>query len=291
MSVVGEAVVGTSKVNVVDDTGKDEVTMFNVDNLVVDRPLRVTMFDNATGEVIVTVDQIENPSLECGGEQVIKNDAIGSPIAIFDRSKTSRFSAENSVLSLGLAAAQFGSKKELADATNKMRAPKFEVITVSGTDELVLSEVPFGPAGAEIRYVYLLGADRSISKKFEVGADPTTNFSIDASGKKITLPTGADIKATDRFAIWYEYETDAAVRVMNNGNNFARSGKFDVEVLFADLCNQDVKYYGHIIFPKGKLDNNVTFNLTTEGNHPFAFSGMTDYCSDDKNQFYYIIPQ
>ncbi len=285
MSKIGKAAVGTAVV------GKDEENMFNVDTLVVDRVLRVTMFDNASSEVIFTADQIENPSLECGGEQVVKNDATGAPIATFDRSKTSKFSAESSVLNLSMAAAQFGSRKEVASAAGKLRSPKFEILSPDASGELALSAVPVGTPGAEIRYVYLLNKDKSISRKFEVGADAAENFSVSAAEQKITLPTGAGAQPSDRFAVWYEYETEAAVRVANDGNRFPRAGRFDVEVLFADICNQDVKYYGHIVFPKGKLDSNVTFTLTSEGNHPLSFTGMSDYCDDDKNQFYYIVPQ
>lgn len=267
---------------------------FNIDNLLVDRVLRVTMFDATTGAVNFTASQVENPSLECGGEQVIAVDAVGAPIATFDRSKTSKFTAENSHINLGMLATQLGTTKEVGDATAKIKTPKFEIVTVgetAGTPNatITLTETPVGVTGAEVKYIYLLNADKSIGTKFEVGETPATNFSI--SGKVITLPTGASIKATDKIAVWYEYEEENAVKIVNSGDKFAPSGKFDIEVLFADVCNQETKYYGHIIFPKGKLSGNVTNALTTEGKHPLEFDGQSDYCDDDKTQFYYVIPQ
>ena len=39
--------------------------MFNVENLIINRILRGTLFDKATGEVIFSIDQISDPSLEC----------------------------------------------------------------------------------------------------------------------------------------------------------------------------------------------------------------------------------
>lgn len=265
---------------------------FNVENLVVDHVLRVTKFDNETGDVEFTADQVENPSLECGGEQVIAADSLGAPIATFDRSKTSKFSAETSVISLGLLAAQVGSEKEAATADAKIKTPKFEIVTVGApASKITLSEVPVGVAGAEVKSIYLLNKDRSISQKFEVGADAEHNFSVTAADKTITLPTGAEIVSGDRIAVWYEYESENAVRVVNSGNKFTTSGRFDVEVLFADVCNENVKYYGHIIFPKAKLDSNFTQTLTTDGKQGFSFSGMSDYCDEDKTQFYYVIPQ
>lgn len=267
---------------------------FNIDNLLVDRVLRVTMFNGTTGAVNFTANQVESPSLECGGEQVIATDAVGAPIATFDRSKTSKFSAESSHINLGMLATQLGTSKEIGTPETKIRTPKFEVLTVGAVADVVntsvsLTETPVGATGAEVKYIYLLSPDKSISTKFEVGATPATNFSI--TGKVITLPSGTTFLATDLIAVWYDYDEENAIKIVNSGTKFAPSGKFDVEVLFADVCNQETKYYGHIIFPKGKLSGNVTNALTTEGKHPVEFDGMSDYCDDDKTQFYYVIPQ
>ena len=267
---------------------------FNIDNIVVDHVLGVDKFDLATGALIWSATEIEEPSLECGGEQVIKNDALGSPIATFDRSKTSQFTAANSLLNLSMMADDFGATKEVVSEENKITSPGFDIVTIGGTAEtpattITLSHTPVGVEGATVKYIYLLTADKGIAKKFEVGADPTTNFSI--SGATITLPTGSELKSTDIIAVYYEYETDSAIRIVNNGNKFSEVGKYIVRVMFADACNQALKYYGYIVFPKAKSNISKTYTFTAEGTHPIDFSGMNDYCDKDKTQFYFVIPQ
>ena len=42
------------------------------------------------------------------------------------------------------------------------------------------------------------------------------------------------------------------------------------------------------MIPKGKIDNNFTINLTTEGNHPFSITAMKDYCSEEEQLCYVL---
>ena len=88
----------------------------NIENLLINRVVRGTLFNRLTNEVIFSLDEISNPTLECGGEQVYATDALGQNIAAFDRSKTASFSGENAMFNFGLMAAQFGSDKETASS-------------------------------------------------------------------------------------------------------------------------------------------------------------------------------
>lgn len=267
---------------------------FNYETLLIDRPIRGTLFDKTTKDVIFTADQIMNPSLEVGGTQVFITNGIGSRLAILDREKTSKFSAENSQINLGIFSAQAGQAKTLATDSVPIIAPKFEMITVgysSGTTvnlTITLEETP----STALTTIYRLNPDRSISDKFTVDTTAAaTKFSI--TGKIITLPVTPTpvIKNTDQFAIWYDYSATTAVEITNSGDNTSMGGIFDLEVLFLDYCDPNTKYYGHIIFPSVKLDPSFTINFTTEGTHPFSFEAMLDNCSTDKKMFQFIIPE
>lgn len=271
---------------------------FNIENLIVDRPLRATLFDKTTSEVIFTIDQITDPSLECTTESAEVRDAIGSKIAEFDRSKDASFSGSNAIISLGLMAAQFGSNKEVASTTNKIVVPKFEIIELGETGGVVNGNITLAETPkTALKYIYRLASDKSISEKIEAGATATTEFTI--SGKEITLPTTPAVAyvATDRFAVWYDFECDGsseglgAVRVSNMAEAFARGGKIDIEVLFADICNPNVKYYGHIVSNNAKMDGNVSLTFNNETTHGFSIKIMQDYCSTNKKLFDIIIPE
>lgn len=263
------------------------------DTLIIDRPSRFTLFDKTTKGVIFTADQIMDPSLEIGGVQTFVTNSIGQRIATFDREKTAKFSANNSQINLSIMAAQMGQLKTLATVEAPIIAPKFEMFTVgfsSGSTvnlTLTLDETP----STALTYIYRLNPDRSIADTFTVDtAAAATKFSI--SSKVITLPVTPDpvIAATDVFAVWYDYSASSAVKIVNSADLTAMGGIGDLEILFADFCNPNTKYFGHIIFPSIKLDPNFTIGLTTEGNHPFAFESMLDNCSTDKEMFHFIIP-
>ena len=266
--------------------------MFNLENLVINRPLRGTMFDKGTNEVLYSVDQLSEASLECSGEQVYVTDALGKNIAAFDRSKNATFSATNALINLGLAAAQMGTDKEVADESSTILSPVFEAIQIgesAGTvnKTITLSKKPAGPANAEITHIYLMDSQKGIRKqKYDLG-EGADCFQI-ADGV-ITLPTSVEFAAADEIAVWYETASDNAVRITNSADAFAKGGKFVLEVLLADICDPNVEYYGYVVFNNAKMDNNVTLGFNNEATHAFTINAMQDYCSKNKELFQIIV--
>lgn len=260
--------------------------MFNIDNLVINRPVRGTFFDGATSDVLVSIDQITEASLECSGEQVYVNDAIGQKIASFDRSKDATFTCTNALINFGLMAAQFGSDKKVASAEDKIIVPAFELIEVKGAaDTITLQHTP----ASDVKYIYATNKDKSRSVKYEVAtAASETAFSI--SDKTITLPTGK-FSVGDRVAVWYDRESENAMELTNSTTKFAKSGRFVLEALGCDICDQSTEYYIYIIFNNSKLDNNVTVDFSNEANHQFTVNALQDYCSIDNKLFSIVVAE
>ncbi|MEG1502113.1 MAG: hypothetical protein RR370_01850 [Synergistaceae bacterium] len=273
--------------------------MYIIEDLLIDRALRGTMTDKGTGEVIFTIDQVKDPSLECSGETVYSTDAVGSKIAAFNRSKDATLSGANAIINFGMMAAQLGSDKTLATADKKITVPKFQIIQPvesGGVKKLNLKKVPVGAAGAEIKYIYALHNGRSIAKKYEVGATGATQFTVNAASKTIILPTSAEITEKTYFGVWYNYEADGsagngAVEISNRADAFAKGGVFDLEVLFVNPCNPNEKIYGHILFGNAKMQDNLTLNISNEAEHGFTVECMQDYCNPDRQLFTMIIPE
>lgn len=268
---------------------------FNINDLIIDRPLRGTLFDKASGDVIFTIDQISDPSLECTTEAAEVRDAIGNLITEFERSKNASFTGSNALVNLGLMAAQFGSDKELASSDNKIVTPRYEMIELGATSGEVNTTITLNNEPTEdLKYIYRLAPDKSIAEKYEVGATPTTNFSV--NGKVVTLPTSPEFTAKDRFGVWYKYEADGSenlgsVKISNTAETFSKGGVFDLEVLFADVCNPNIKYHGHVVSQNAKMDGNVTIGLNNEAAHGFTVKIMQDYCETQRNLFDIFVSQ
>lgn len=271
---------------------------FNKDNLIIDRAIRGTMKNKTTSAILWTVDQIKDPSIECTGETVYALDSIGSKIAGFERSKDATLTFVNSVFNLSLSAAQFGSTKSVASSTNKITVPKYETIVLGATGGTVNTTITLAETPkTALTKIYKLDTDGSILEEIVAGATATTQFSI--TDKVITLPTtpaSGAYTATTKFGIWYDYECSdseglGAVKVSNNASEFPTSGVFELEVLFADICNPATKYHGFVVFGNAKLSSNTTINLTTEIQQNVQIDCMQDYCDPERTLFDIIIPE
>lgn len=270
---------------------------FDINNFVIDRVIRGTMLSTADDSVLWAINQIEDPQITVNADSVDAVDAIGVPIMTFERAKNAEFSASNSLIDLGLLAAQSGSAKRLAAAGsgNTILVPHFQEFTwVNGAD-VTLDYVPVGTAGAEVAYIYDLNGDGSLGKKYTADAAAGEDkFKVVANTKKITPPT--NITTAKKAWCVYYYTADGtadlgAVLVANDAKNFPTAGKFIMEVLGADTCNITTKYYAYIVFPQAKLMSDFDLTFSTDGKHPFTIKAMQEYCSDDKTLFSIYVPE
>ena len=264
----------------------------NINNFVVERPLRGAMMNTDTGDMMWTITQIENPSIKCSGETKDAVDAIGNPIMTFNTSKKAEFTATNSLFDLSLASAQFGTTKVDASEGATIIATKFEEFTLADSQtELTLAKVPYGTAGAEIKKIFSLNSDNSKNKSFSLGTTTATatTFLLDATSKKITLPTG--LTAGTVIFIQYEYAAVSGSKITNSAANFPTAGKFILEVMGADVCNPSKKYYAYVIFPNSTLTSDVDITFSTDSKHALTIKCNQFYCDAQKKLFDIIIAE
>lgn len=267
---------------------------FNVNELILDRVRSLTAHDLSNGEMLFRLTSLEDPSLQTSAESEEVVDAIGALITNLYRAKKATFSASNSLLSLDLAAAQFGAKKEVAGeevdgVVKKITVPTYEIITVAdGATEVTLKKAPVG----EVKYIYAL-ANNEIATRYTAGsAASATEFVIDETGK-ITVPTGM----TGKIYVEYVYETDGsekngANRIVNKTSEFPEACSVKIYAYFRDKCNENLVYSGVIIANKAKLNpESVELALTSTGKHPFELQMMRDYCDDEAELFSIIIAE
>lgn len=248
--------------------------MFNKNELILDKVRSLVAHDLETKEMIFRLTSLEDPSLQCTAEGEEITDAIGAVITTLYRAKKATFSATNSLISLDLAAAQYGAKKEVGSATNKIVDRKYEIITIPAEAATVkLQNKPVG----DVLWIYSI-SNGEIGTAYKAGADASaTEFVIDEEGT-ITLPTGL----TGKVYVEYDFENENAVRIVNRASQFPEACSLTIYAYFKDKCNENLVYSGKIISPKAKLNpEQVELALTSTGKHAFEFTMMKDYCSEE----------
>lgn len=253
----------------------------NLNNIIVDRVLR-GVFTDKKDNIIFSLNQIQDLSLNQTSESQEVTDAFGVSIMELMRSKALEASANNAIYDFGLLAAQYGTEKVTATAEEKIVVPTMESFEVEGT-EYTLKNTPVTAPTA----IYELNGDSTLGAKYVAGtAASDTEFAY--SDGKITLPTGVETGA--EMFVMYEYESDSAIEVVNSANNFAKMGKMTFECLVYDVCDPETKIFAYLILPRFQLSNDFDWSIGGD-NQQHAFSGKAhvDYCSKDKKMVRVVI--
>lgn len=249
---------------------------FNKNELILDRVRSLTAHDLSTNEMLFRLTQLEEPSLNCTSEGEQVTDAVGAVITTMYRAKQAEFTATNSLLSLDLAAAQYGTKKVTGETSAEILDYTYEILTVTTADTagVNLAHTPANPT--EIKFAYEV-VDGGLGKSFAAGAAPSaTEFQINEG--KLIPPTGFEGK----LFVEYTYKNENAAMVRNSASNFPEACSVIVYAYFRDVCNENIVYSGKIIIPKAKLNpESIELALTSTGKHPFTFTIQKDYCSEE----------
>lgn len=250
----------------------------NLNNIVVDRVLR-GVFSDKNDNIIFSLNQVQDLSLNQTSESQEITDALGVSIMELMRAKALEASANNAIYDFGLLAAQYGTEK--VEVGTKVTAPAMETIEVPAakdggtTIEIELAHMPTKAPAA----VYVLNGDSTLGAKFVSGtAANDGEFAYNAG--KITLPKTA--AGLDVF-VMYEYETEKAMEVVNSANKFAKMGKMTFEILAYDVCDPETKLFGYLILPRFQLSNDFDWSIGGDSQqHAFSGKAMVDYCAKDK---------
>ena len=269
----------------------------NLNELLLDRVRSLTAHDLSTKELLFRLTSLEDPSLSCTAEGEEVTDAIGALITTLYRAKKATFSASNSLISLDLAAAQYGAEKEITGVTeiddkgtklDKVIDYTYEIKEIVD-GKVTLANTPIttkvdGKDVSCVRYIYAVENGQTSTKYAYGDAVSATEFTI--SGKEITVPTGM----TGKVYVEYQFENTNALRIVNKAASFPEACEVVIYAIFRDKCNENVKYAGKIICPRAKLNpEQVELALTSTGKHAFEFTMMKNYCDEDGDLFTIIV--
>lgn len=254
---------------------------FNKNEVVLEKVKQASLYDLETGILLNRLTSIEDPTLNTTAEKEEVVDAQGETITEIYRAKKATFSGSNSLLSLDLAASQFGTKKEIASADKKIQNYVAETLTIKD-GQVKLTNIP---VEGSIKYIYIIeGGD--IGESYKVGAAATENEALVATDGTITVPTSV---TEGKVYVEYPYESEEAVRIVNKSGEYPTAGKLVILALFRDKCT-DKTILGSIICPKAKLNpESVDLSLTPTGKHPFEYTMMKNYCDDEAELFEIVL--
>ena len=254
---------------------------FNVNEVVLEKVKQASLYDIESGELLHRLTSIEDPSLNTTAEKEEVVNAQGETITDIYRAKKATFGGSNSLFSFDLAASQFGAEKEVASADNKIINYIAETLTIAN-GQVKLSKTP---VEGGIPYIYIMESG-DVGESYAVGAAATEDEAVVAADGTITVPTSI---TEGRVYVEYPYESEEAVRVVNRAGEYPTAGKLVILALFRDKCTDKV-ILGSIICPKAKLNpESIDLSLTPTGKHPFEYTMMKDFCSDDDKLFEIVL--
>lgn len=260
---------------------------YDLSNFVIDRVIRGIMKSSADDSVLWSINQITNPSLSCSTDTTDAVDMLGTPIVTFERAKTVEFSAENALFDLGLFAAQGGAEKEIATSDKKIVVPTFEEVEVTDPEATVtLKHVPVG----KLTEIHILKGDSTLGTRYTNGTQASASEFVQSEGSaEITLPTG--LTKGDTLIVFYDYESEAAVSVTHTAKDFPKAGKFIMEVLGCDVCDQTTLVHAYIIISNAKLTSDFDITFSTDSTHPLTIRCNQNYCDKQKKLVQIVIPK
>ena len=263
-----------------------------INNFIVDRITRVVGFDNSDN-VLFAINQATDLSINVASETAEAVDQLGSPIVVFNRSKTCEVSMNNAIFDMDLLAVQAGmegGKQQAATGVGVIEVPMFEeIIFAEGTTSYTLAKTPIDAAAVKL---YKLNGDGTFGTSYTMDTDASdTAFAL--SETTLSAPTGLVNK--DRLMVVYTYNADGtdgngAVTVINSAKNFPKVCKLVIECLGVEACAPEEMIFMYIIFPSFKPSADMDWTVSTDGQHPFNGTAQQDYCDPDKVLYKVVIP-
>lgn len=272
--------------------------MFTINNIVIDRILRGTMFSTSTREALWSVSQITNFSISVTTDSQDAVDATGTPIHRFYRAKQCEITAENALFDFGLMAAQGGGDQALVSstATKKFNVPIFDEIEMASATSATLTHTPVLPAGETyaVPFVYVLNGDGTLGKKMTCGSTAAEGV-FTQTGTTLTFAAN-ELSVGNTIIAFYEYEANGtsgsqAVRLQNTAKDFPKAGKFVIEALGVDPCSPTDLIYFYLILPNASLSPDLDVDFASDSTHSFALTANQAYCDKTKLLYEIVIPE
>ena len=250
------------------------MALFTIDGVAVDRIHKALGIDPTTGEIIYVLTQLTEATLEITAESKDMVDKDGTLIKKIYTGKTGTFSATNAFLDANIIAQASGSKKEVATAAAKIKAPVVHdvkntpdntSVVIDGLIEDTVKIIGESASGALID-TYTLGTIASATE-FVVAND------------RVTLPVGVDSQVA-KFVIIGEREMSEGAKVVNMSDQFPETITLLLQCITIDPCTPNVRRATYIKIPSFQPSPDLTFTLSTDAQLDYTGDIQTAYCAE-----------
>lgn len=251
--------------------------------------------EDSAGNLKWLVNQIEDFEISVDGETKTKVDAQGSTIFSITQAKKCEVGFNSSLLDLNIIAEMNGSEKEIASEENKIVTPKRQIIEITSSNRtsIVLAKSVYNSGTTETPVYKLVVAtltpDGSQKKGFKQGTSVSSGIYTYTSGTKTLTFADGDLAEGDKLLVIYDYETSAAVQVVNSADKFPDAAKATFLIEGSDVCDQTKLLYCWCVFPSTKMSVSSTIKFDLEDTLPVKLECAYSYCSDDKELYRIVI--
>lgn len=267
---------------------------------------RFTLFDRTSDDLLLMLEDLPDFTLSQTVDSQEQTGKRGTVLSVMDRNKGVNGSGNNAYVVINALAAQVGADLEYATKDAPLAVPHMEKLKVAADGTVTLSYEPVGEAGVEVPAIYSATVDLTQDKKYTIGAAVSaTEFTYDTTTKKISLPvvpakeavgtegeTGYQpateatpvFKPGDVVIVPYRRKATVGVKITNDAEKFAKSGRGVLDMTASDICNDNIKRHVVIELPYIHMDGNFDLAGGDEVmKHPFGFRSMPDPCSVGKS--------
>lgn len=271
--------------------------MANITTVIPDIITRIVGRDRLTSEILFITGKVTNGQLQTDAQEVVKNDAEGTPIKKWMNAKTATFSGDETYWNLDLYSEQLnGEGKTIGTTGNGVIVPISDTIkTYGSTDTLTSYVLKYSAAnvGTESNPAYKISVctvdnNGAPIKKFVMGQAAAAGVFTYTSGTHTITFAEGDIAVGDKLFVQYDFNSENCTAVFDSADKFPKNIEIVVEGTFADACDNAV--FGYTVFPKAQLSASTTASFSRTDTFPFSFSAQQDTCDENKQLFRQVFP-
>ncbi len=267
---------------------------------------RLTLFDRTSDDLLVMLEDLSDFTLSQTVDSQEQTGKRGTVLSVMDRNKGVNGSGNNAYVITNAIAAQVGADLKYGTEEAPLAVPHIEKLKVATDGTVTLTYEPVGEAGVEVPAIYSATVDKTQDKKYTIrDAVSATEFTYDPTTKKISLPvvpakeavgnegdpdyqpaTEATpvFKPGDVVIVPYRRKATVGLKITNDAEKFAKSGRCVLDLTASDICNDNIKRHVVIELPYVHVDGNFDLAGGDEVmKQPFGFRSMPDPCSVDKS--------
>lgn len=248
---------------------------FAINDIVIDR-IQTAVAQNSAGDVLYTLNQLNNATIETTSESKEARDKDGTLIRKIYTGKSGTFTATNALLNVNVIAEGTGSKKNVATEAAPLVVPVVKRVK-AGTTEVEIE-------GLKEDTVKVIGesADGAMVATYTKDTAAGANSYAAVSGK-VLLPTDTEVGT---FVITADREIKSGTTVQNRSDAFPKTVHLLVKALGFQTCEPDILRAIYIEIPSFQPSPDQNFQIATDATLDFTGDMQVSYCGNEGKVLY-----